>query len=141
MTTFFKWFTAGSLAVIFVCYVAYSGSVQNVATRTLSETDVTMHTVGVGGIRTHLDENGSLQKDIVYIDKDEILENLIEEIANTQKNLTYDIQFDYVFVDAGGNATNIDEQIRGIQYRVQYLDKNGNIKGTAERHLTLNQLK
>lgn len=76
----------------------------------------------------------------MYLDKNELLENLLAEIATTQKNLNYKLQVSYVFVDAARNATTIDKDIGGIQYRTQYIDKDGTVKGTAERHLTLNEM-
>ncbi|MEG0258569.1 MAG: hypothetical protein RR595_09480 [Lysinibacillus sp.] len=141
MTTLMKWLVVGSVTIIFVLYLVFSSSVQNITTRTLAETDVAMHTVAAGAIRTNLDTSGSLERDVVYIDKEEIVQNLIEDIAKTQKNLLYDVKFDYAFVDATGKTTTVDEKIRGIQYRMQYLDEKGVVKGTAEKHLALNQMK
>lgn len=70
-----------------------------------------------------------------------MLASLKEDLVNSQKGLTYDIQLDYIFIDGYGNATSDDEQIRGIEYRVQYLDDEGKVRGTAERHLVINQMK
>ena len=141
MSTFLKWAFLPILAVVVVGYILFSSSVQNISTRTLAETEATMATVGVGAVRTNLNEKGQLDTDIRELDKEELVENLLSEIASVQKNLTYTLKVDYVFVDGKGKATKKDEDIRGIQYRVQYLDDKGEVKGTAERHLTLHQLK
>lgn len=106
----------------------------------MAETEVVLETAHVGAIRTGLNEQGRSEKDALYIDKKELVENLLTEIAATQKNLTYKLQVNYAFVDAGGNVTSIDKDIRGIQYRIRYIDEKGKVKGTAERHLTLNEL-
>lgn len=106
----------------------------------MAETEVVLETAHVGAIRTGLNEQGRSEKDALYIDKKELVENLLTEIAATQKNLTYKLQVNYAFVDAGGKVTSIDKDIHGIQYRIRYIDEKGKVKGTAERHLTLNEL-
>ena len=140
MTTFLRWFVPLLAFVAFIGFISYGASVQNITTRTLSETEVVLETAHVGAIRTGLNEQGRSEKDALYIDKKELVENLLTEIAATQKNLTYKLQVNYAFVDAGGSVTSIDKDIRGIQYRIRYIDEKGKVKGTAERHLTLNEL-
>lgn len=140
MTTFLKWFVPLLAFVAFVGYIAYGASIQNITTRTMAETEVLLETAHIGAIRTDLNERGQSEKDALYVDKKELVENLLAEIATTQKNLTYKLQVNYAFVDAGGEATTIDKDIRGIQYRIRYIDQKGKVKGTAERHLTLNEL-
>ncbi len=140
MTIFLRWLIPPLAVVVFIGFIVYGATIQNISTRTMAETEVTLEAAHVGAIRTHLDEQGQLEQDALYLDKNELLENLLAEIATTQKNLNYKLQVSYVFVDAARNATTIDKDIRGIQYRTQYIDKDGTVKGTAERHLTLNEM-
>ncbi|QNK89087.1 hypothetical protein H7992_05005 [Sporosarcina sp. resist] len=137
----FKWFMVSIVAIMFVLILLYDSSVQNIATRTTAEVDVLSDTVGAGLIRASLNEDGALEEGTTYLDKDEVVANLVADIVAAQKNLNYDVKFDYVFVDDSGSVTTDDKKIRGIQFRVQYVNDKGTIKGTAERHLTLNQLK
>lgn len=140
MTTFLRWFVPLLAFVAFIGFISYGASIQNITTRSLAETEVVLETAHIGAIRTNLNEQGQSAKDALYIDKKELVENLLAEIAATQKNLTYKLQVSYAFVDAGGKVTSIDKDIRGIQYRIRYIDEKGKVKGTAERHLTLNEL-
>lgn len=136
-----NWLVISLLLLGFVFYLTFKGNIQNLATRTLSETEVTMNSVGIGGIRTNLDDEGTLAHQTSYLHKEEVLSNLIEDVVNSQKNLTYDLRFDYVFVDREGKVTANEDDIRGIMYRVQYVDEDGKVQGNSERHLMLHQMK
>ncbi|UDK94843.1 hypothetical protein EYB33_00355 (plasmid) [Lysinibacillus sphaericus] len=74
--------------VVFIGFIVYGATIQNISTRTMAETEVTLEAAHVGAIRTHLDEQGQLEQDALYLDKNELLENLLAEIATTQKTLT-----------------------------------------------------
>lgn len=47
---------------------------------------------------------------------------------------------EFVYLDKNGNVTKNEKDIRGIQYRLQYLNDKGEVKGTAEGRQSLHEL-
>ncbi|MCT6922806.1 hypothetical protein [Metasolibacillus sp.] len=139
MPAFLKVSILIAIVFVFVTAVIYFGSTQRLTVRTITETDNIIENVNVGVLRAETTQDGTLQEE-AYIVQEELRQNLIMEIASVQKNMPYDVKVDYVFTDAAGQATKEQTAIRGIYYRMQYVDKNGNIKGSAEKHLMLNEL-
>lgn len=128
------------IALIFITVVAYISATQNIATRTVVETDDVMEMVNVGAARAEISKNGTLQQETAYFAQEELLQNLAMELASVQKGLPYDVQVDYVFTDENRQITENQAAIRGIHYRMQFIDEEGNVKGTSEKHLALNEL-
>ncbi|WP_107942651.1 hypothetical protein [Metasolibacillus fluoroglycofenilyticus] len=128
------------IALIFITVMHYIGSTQNISTRTVAETDGIMEMANIGVARAEINQEGNLQNEESYFAKEELLQNLAMELAAAQKNLPYDVKVDYVFTDKKGQITENQLEIRGIHYRMQYVDEDGNVKGTAEKHLALNEL-
>lgn len=135
MTSPAKWFAFSFLAIFIVLGISYASSVQNIATRTSSEIDVLSDIEKVGVIRNELDENN-----IEYFDVEELFARFLIEVASVQKNLNYDIKVEFVYLDKNGNVTKNEKDIRGIQYRLQYLNDKGEVKGTAEGRQSLHEL-
>ncbi|MEC1177275.1 hypothetical protein P9B03_02160 [Metasolibacillus meyeri] len=140
MPTFLK--VSIPIAIVFFVATAiiYFGSTQNMTVRTITETDNIIENTNVGVLRAEITQDGTFQNEEVYIVPEELHQNLLMEIASVQKNMPYDVKVNYVFTDAAGQATKEQSAIRGIYYRMQYIDKSGQIKGSAEKHLTLNEL-
>lgn len=136
MTSPAKWFAFSFLAIFIVLGISYASSVQNIATRTSSEIDVLSDIVKVGVIRNELDENNQIE----YVDVEELFARFLIEVASVQKNLNYDIKVEFVYLDKNGNVTKNEKDIRGIQYRLQYLNDKGEVKGTAEGRQSLHEL-
>lgn len=138
MTTSFKWIIPSMLVIVLVVFIAYVSSVQNINSNTTKEVEVLADTISVGLIRSEIDEDGNV--DGRFFDKDELIANLTANVAKVQKNHDYDIHIDYVFFDKDGEVTEQDEHIRSVQFRVQYVDDDGEVKANAEKHLAINQL-
>lgn len=135
MSTSMKWLVVGLLAFIVIVVIAYNSAVQNATVRTTSEVDLLAETVSVGILRGEVEEGTD---DFIHFDKEELVANLVANVAAAQKNHKYDIELEYVFLDTDGNVTEQEENIRGIQFRVQLKDESGKVRGTAERRLALN---
>lgn len=135
MSTPLKWFVIFATVAVFVFFIAYRGLIQNSATTTTSEIEVLAESVSVGIIRGEVEESGDT---FLHFDKEELVANLVSNVATAQKTLGFDVKLDYVFLDNQGNVTENDDLIRGIQFRVQYVDDKGKVKATAEKRLALN---
>ncbi|RST60201.1 hypothetical protein D5F11_009085 [Siminovitchia terrae] len=135
MSTPFKWFVISATVGVVVFFIAYRGLVQNSATTTTSEIEVLAESVSAGIIRGEVEEGGD---GFLHFDKEELVANLVANVSTAQKTLGFDVKLDYVFLDNQGNVTEDDNLIRGIQFRVQYVDDKGEVKATAERRLALN---
>ena len=138
MTSPMKWVFPAILIIALVLGVAYFSSIQNINTNTIDGVEVLGGVLNLGTIRTEIDDNGNV--DGQFFDKDELIANLTSEIISVQKNHPYDIKLDYVFFDEDGEVTENDKDIRSVQFRVQYLNDEGEVKATAEKHLAINQL-
>ncbi|MFZ7947181.1 MULTISPECIES: hypothetical protein [Bacillaceae] len=137
MATPLKWFVISATLAVVVFFIVYRGLIQNSATTTTSEVQVLTESVSAGIIRGEVEEGTD---DFPHFDKDELVANLITNVSTVQKTLGFDVKLDYVFLDNQGNVTEDDNLIRGIQFRVQYVDDKGKVKATAERRLALNYL-
>lgn len=135
MATQMKWILPLVLLILFIFFITYTFGVQNKATHSTSEIEVLAETLSVGIIRGEIEEG---QDDFSYFDKEELVANLISKVAEVQNKHKYDIVLDYVFLDREGETTVVDEEIRGLQFRIQYKDQGGKVRGTAERRLALN---
>lgn len=133
-----KWLLGSVAVIVLVLSVAYASSMQNQTTRTTADIDVLADTVSAGVLRAKTDEEGETKGS--YVDKDELIANLTAEVVSVQKTHPYDITLDYLFLDRNGKVTKEESSITGIQFRVQYVNKEGEVKGTAERRLSINQL-
>lgn len=138
MTSPVKWIAFSILTIFVVLGIAYASSVQNITTRSAAEMDILSDIEKVGVIRNELDDKSNEQ--IEYIDVEELFARFLTEVVSVQKNLNYDIKLDFVYLDKDGNVTKNEKEIRGIQYRLQYLNDKGEVKGTAEGRQSLHEL-
>lgn len=134
MMTPFKWLFAGLLVLILVVSIAYSSSTQNITTNTTSEVELLAESVSAGIIRSEIDAGDNF----AFIDKKELEANLIAQVANVQKKHGQNIKIQYAFLDKDNRITTVDDKIRGVQFQVQLLGKDGESKGMAERRVSLN---
>lgn len=132
-----KWTVISLFVVIIVLGIVYAATTQNVATRTTAEIEVLADTLSVGVIRGEIDEDGVIEEQ--HFNKDELVANLVAGVVAVQKESTYDIKLDYLFYDKEDNITEEQDDIRSLQFRVQYVNKDGDIRGTAERRIEINQ--
>lgn len=140
MTSPVKWIFFSLLFMMIVLGIAYASSVQNIATRTTGEIDVLSDIEKIGVIRKGLNENGEASEQLEYVDVEELIARFFSDVVDVQKKLNYDIQLDFVFLDEAGNMTKNENEVRSIQYRLQYLNDKGEVKGTAEGRQELHQL-
>lgn len=71
------------------------------------------------------------------LDKKALVANLILEVAKTHKEQGKDVKVDYVFLDENGNVTTEDNKIKGVQFKVSILDKNGKVLSTSTERVSL----
>ena len=141
MPTMLKWILPPIFVVLLVISIGYASSQQNITTNTTSEVDVLAESVSVGMIRGNLNEQGSTNQNVEYVNKDQLVSNLVANVEKVQKQHNYDIKLTYAFLDKNNNVANDENVIRGIEFRLQLVDpKTNKVKGTAARRLSLNQL-
>lgn len=138
MSNYMKWVLPFIFILLVVFAITYNIFIQNTATITTSEIELLAESISVGMVRGEIEEDG--ERDFTHFDKEELVTNLISEVSAVQKQHKYNVKLDYIFTDKEGNITEQDNLIRGIQFRVQFTDRNGKPRGTAERHLALNYL-
>lgn len=121
--------------MVFVFFVSYRGLVQNTATRSTAEVEALHEVLGTGTVRSEFDERGKQP----HFDKDELVTSALAHIATSQKAHGFDVNVDYVFLDAAGKITTDDSKVRSIQFRAEYW-KDGERKATSEKRLVLHGL-
>lgn len=121
--------------MVFVFFVSYRGLVQNTATRSTAEVEALHEVLGTGTVRSEFDERGKQP----HFDKDELVTSALAHIATSQKAHGFDVNVDYVFLDAAGKITTDDSKVRSIQFRAEYW-KDGERKATSEKRLALHGL-
>lgn len=137
MSTPIKWVFWMLLALFVVFFIGYTASLQHNAVRTTSEVDVLAENMRIGLIRSEVKESND---GYAYIDKEEVVANLIAYVSSVQKEHGYDIHLQYAFLDKSGNITDDEQAIRGLQFIVQYVNDEGEVKATAERRLEFHAL-
>lgn len=98
--------------------VVYSGvtmTQQNSNTRATMEVEGALMTALLGDSRGQGIDSG--------LNKDEFITAVVSSIVDTQKNHGKTVKVSYLFLDKGGNATTIDEDIRSIQFKTEILNK------------------
>lgn len=138
MMTPFKWTAVSIIGIVFMLVVLYASSMQNLTTRSTGETEFVKDAFAVGELRNEVQKTGEVN--VRHVNKKELVANFISNLVSTQKTHPYDLKIDYVFYDKNKNVTTTEDEIRSVQFRVQYVNERGEIKGTAERHLAINQL-
>lgn len=137
MSTTLKWVLAFLTVLFLVFFIVYTATVQNTAVRTTSEIEALAENLSVGLIRSEIEES---DEGYPFFDKEEVIANLVTNVANVQKNHRYDIDLQYVFLDKNGNITETESEMRGVQFVVQYLSEKGEVKASAEKRITLDTL-
>lgn len=140
MLTPIKWLIASFLAIFVVLGIAYSASVQNLATLSSSEVDGVAESIATGVVRDGLNEDGDWLsgEGNQFVDKDELIANLTVNLVSVQKTHGYDIALDYIFLDESERITEDEVEIRSMQLRIELLDDDGELKGSAERRIAVN---
>lgn len=137
MSTPVKWLVVFLVATFSILFIGYTATIQNTDVRTTHEVEVLAENMKLGLIRSQIEDSND---GYAYIDKEEVVATLASHVARVQKSHGYDVNLHYVFLDKNGNVTEDEKKIRGIQFVVQYVDKNGKIKASAERRLEFNVL-
>ena len=122
-----------SIAVIgLVIFSGYMTTQHTANTRTVAEVDGAIKTALLGESRGQGIDSG--------ISKEEFVSAVIASVVETQKNHGKTVKVDYVFLDSGGNATEVDESIKSIQYGITVLGKDGKVQSSAEKHLAIDSV-
>lgn len=140
MTSSFKWIVASLTLLAMVAVVVYASGTQNITVRTTAEVEVLENVLGVGSIRAQMKEDRLTEDEVAYFDLEEVIANLVANVTTSQKKHRYDIRLDYVFLDKDGQVTVDEKKVRSIQFRVQHVNQKGEVKGSAERRLSLHEL-
>lgn len=135
LSTTFRWLVPILLIMVFVFFVSYRGLVQNTATRSTAEVEALNEVIETGTVRGEFDDRAQQP----HFDKDELIANVIAHVVTSQKAHGFDVNVDYVFLDAVGKITTDDSKIRGIQFRIEYW-KDGERKATSEKRISLHGL-
>lgn len=135
LSTTFRWLVPILLVMVFVFFVSYRGLVQNTATRSTAEVEALHEVLGTGTVRSEFDGRNKQ----LHFDKEELVANALAHIATSQKAHGFDVNVDYVFLDAAGKITTDDTKIRGVQFRAEYW-KDGERKAISEKRLALHGL-
>lgn len=137
MTTPLKWLYFFIVALLIVLFVVYFGVVQNTATSSAEDTEGLMPNASVGTIRANAEEGNDGYK---YFDKEELVSSLVANIAESQTNYNYNTNLYYLFLDENGEVTEDEDDMRQIQFLIQYVDDEGEVYGSAERTLSFHTL-
>jgi len=132
-----KWVWVFLTVLFLVFFIAYTATVQNTAVRTTSEVEALAENLSVGLIRSEIEES---EDGYPFFDKEEVIANLVTNVANVQKNHRYDIDLQYVFLDKNGKITETESEMRGVQFIVQYMNEKGEVAASAEKRVTLDTL-
>lgn len=135
MTTLIKWLVPPIFVFVIIVAIVFNAAVQNAAVRSTAELDLLAESISIGIVRANVEDG---KDDFQYFDKEELVANLVTNVASVQKNHQYDIELNYVFLDVNGDITEIEKEIRGLQFQVLLRDQNGKVKGTSEKRLALN---
>lgn len=126
MSQFIKFFAVpvAVFILIFGSMISYARHDSNV--RTSREVIGTEASINLG--------NARLDKDTVNFSKEEIIDNLLIDIALKQKNSKDEIKFEYVFLDKNGSETTDNNKICSIQYKVTLVDdENKEVSSSVQR--------
>jgi hypothetical protein len=81
---------------------------------------------------------GDLRNGTSYtMNKRDVVNELILEVVKVQKNHGKDIRISYAFLDHSNKLTEEDNDIVGIQFKVEILNKKGVIESVSEQRQIL----
>lgn len=135
-----KWLFTALIFFFLIFFIIYTGLMQNTATSTTAEAEALADSVLSGVLRGEIDEKGATYGDPEYMIKKEISTQLMNSLSFAQKQHPYEIEIAYVFLDDRKNVTEDEKKMKMLHFRIYYKDKEGTIKGTAERTLALDAL-
>lgn len=81
---------------------------------------------------------GDLRNGFHYsINKRDVVNELIFEIVKVQKNHGKDLRISYAFLNRDNNLTEKEDEIVGIQFKVELLNGNGKVESVSEQRQIL----
>lgn len=131
MTSSLKYIFAGVIVACIILAASLFGLNQNNNTRTITEVKSLLSTTAVGQLR-----------DAQQIEQDpkETIANLVSEIVKVQKNHGNDIRISYVFLDHNSHPTGKSNEIESVQFKIEQLNENKEVRSQAEQRLSLNKV-
>lgn len=123
-----KFLKIGILAAVVISFFLlgfYFYSFQNTNTFSTEEVEFIKDNTAVGETRAETNEQGYLSKDNVNnLSKDELVTEVVGELSVDYHKTPYDIRLDYFFYDENNEVTRVEEDVKGIRYRVQFVKDN-----------------
>ena len=103
-------------------------SQQKMNLNTIQTVNVALKSLNMGDLR-----NGSSYS----MNKRDVVNELILEVVRVQKNHGKDLRISYAFLDHDNKITENENEIFGIQFRVELLNKNGEVESVSEQRQIL----
>ena len=103
-------------------------SQQKMNLNTIQTVNVALKSLNMGDLR-----NGSSYS----MNKRDVVNELILEVVRVQKNHGKDLRISYAFLDHDNKITENENEIVGIQFRVELLNKNGEVESVSEQRQIL----
>lgn len=131
-----KWLPLLLISLGLIIYAAYYFMAQNTTVRTTSEVDFIMQATNVGEVRSHVEDDSGLDQ-VQFFNKDEVIANLIANVVDKKIAEGYEVKISYAFTDKNDKVTNVEDEITGVYFIVNYLDENKKVISTAEKRIAL----
>ncbi len=128
-----SWMKYLAILLFFGAIIAVSNhffTLQKINVTTIQEVDGLLRSVNIGELRST--DHATLQRETM-------LQELLLSIASSQKNHQSDIRVSYVFLNKDGQVTESEEEIAGVQVKVDTLNKDGEVESSSERRLILKE--
>ncbi|MDF2558074.1 MAG: hypothetical protein K0R71_1902 [Bacillales bacterium] len=127
----FSWFKFLYVFCAIGLLIFYSNklfSQQKMNNDTIQNVQVALKTLNIGDVR-----NGGSHS----ISKQDVVNELILEIVKVQKNHGKDIRISYVFLNRDNKSTENENEIVGIQFKVELLNNKGEVESISEQRQIL----
>ena len=127
----FSWlkflYVFGAIGLL-IFYSNHFFSQQKMNLYTIQTVNVALKSLNIGDLR-----NGSSYS----MNKRDVVNELILEVVRVQKNHGKDLRISYAFLDHDNKITENENEIVGIQFRVELLNKNGEVESVSEQRQIL----
>ncbi|MDF2535160.1 MAG: hypothetical protein K0R18_1319 [Bacillales bacterium] len=127
----FSWlkflYVFGAIGLL-IFYSNHLFSQQKMNLDTIQTVNVALKSLNIGDLRNGLSYS---------MNKRDVVNELILEVVRVQKNHGKDLRISYAFLDYENKITENENEIFGIQFRVELLNKNGEVESISEQRQIL----
>lgn len=95
------------------------------------DVDLDLASVNVGEARETLSTT---------LDKETIVSNLLLKISESHTNHKHDTSVSFAFLDENGNVTEDEEEIKSVQFKVELLNKDGQVQSVSRERIEIDSL-